>query len=81
MPNSRWDTLRWEGGTDGRLVLMDQTLLPLQVQECVCTSAEDVWQAIRRLSVRGAPAIGIAAAYGVVLGTATGGRRGPSLLC
>jgi methylthioribose-1-phosphate isomerase len=68
MPNSGWETLRWEGGTDGRLVLLDQTLLPTLVQECVCTSEQEVWQAIKRLSVRGAPAIGIAAAYGVVLG-------------
>ncbi len=68
MPSNRWETLRWEGSTDGRLVLLDQTLLPTRVEPCICNSAEDVWQAIRRLSVRGAPAIGIAAAYGVVLG-------------
>ena len=39
-----------------------------------CRTVEDVWQAIRQLSVRGAPAIGIAAAYGVCLGV-YGGRR------
>jgi methylthioribose-1-phosphate isomerase len=60
-------TLRWEGGVDGHLVLLDQTRLPGEVVELHCQTVEDVWQAIKRLSVRGAPAIGIAAAYGVVL--------------
>ncbi len=69
MPDSPWSTLRWEGGAkEGRLVVIDQTLLPTQMQTRVCTSVEDVWEAIRNLRVRGAPAIGIAAAYGVVLG-------------
>ena len=61
-------TLRWMGGADGRLRLLDQTLLPVECREIECATAEDVWHAIRRLSVRGAPAIGVAAAYGVVLG-------------
>ena len=60
-------TLRWEGGVDGHLVLLDQTRLPGEVVELHCQTVEDVWQAIKRLSVRGAPAIGIAAAYGVCL--------------
>jgi len=68
MTHVPYETLRWVGGVDGHLVLLDQTLLPLQEQELECTSVDDVWGAIRRLSVRGAPAIGIAAAYGVVLG-------------
>jgi methylthioribose-1-phosphate isomerase len=37
-----------------------------------CRTVEEVWQAIRRLSVRGAPAIGVAAAYGVCLGVQNG---------
>src|SRR5687768_1790158 len=61
-------TLRWIGGADGRLRLLDQTLLPAECREIECATADDVWHAIRRLSVRGAPAIGVAAAYGVVLG-------------
>jgi methylthioribose-1-phosphate isomerase len=61
-------TLRWEGHIDGRLWLLDQTLLPTEVREIECRSVEDVWEAIRSLRVRGAPAIGVAAAYGVVLG-------------
>jgi methylthioribose-1-phosphate isomerase len=60
-------TLRWEGDADGHLVLLDQTRLPNEVVELHCRTVEDVWHAIKRLSVRGAPAIGVAAAYGVCL--------------
>jgi methylthioribose-1-phosphate isomerase len=62
------ETLRWIGGPDGCLALIDQTLLPVELKEIQCRSVEAVWEAIRTLRVRGAPAIGIAAAYGVVLG-------------
>ncbi len=61
-------TLRWEGGVDGYLVLIDQTRLPVELVHLACHDATQVWQAIKQLSVRGAPAIGIAAAYGVCLG-------------
>ena len=61
-------TLRWEGDANGVLWLLDQTLLPNEVRDIECRTPEDVWGAIKRLSVRGAPAIGVAAAYGVVLG-------------
>jgi len=60
-------TLRWHGDTAGHLVLIDQTRLPGEVVELECYTVEDVWQAIQRLAVRGAPAIGCAAAYGVCL--------------
>jgi methylthioribose-1-phosphate isomerase len=60
-------TLRWIGNADGHLGLLDQTRLPLEVVEIECHTVEDVWQAINRLAVRGAPAIGVAAAYGVCL--------------
>ncbi|MEM9659070.1 MAG: S-methyl-5-thioribose-1-phosphate isomerase, partial [Planctomycetota bacterium] len=60
-------TLRWIGEVDGILALLDQTRLPGDVVEISCRTVEDVWQAIRRLAVRGAPAIGVAAAYGVCL--------------
>jgi len=66
---ANWETLRWQGERDGRLVLLDQTALPLEVREVVCGEVGQVWQAIRDLQVRGAAAIGVAAAYGVVLGT------------
>src|SRR5438105_5850122 len=64
-------TLQWSGGIDGRLVLIDQTLLPLELRQIECHDAESVWEAIRSLRVRGAPAIGIAAAYGVCVGLQT----------
>ncbi|HRX77590.1 MAG TPA: S-methyl-5-thioribose-1-phosphate isomerase, partial [Pirellulaceae bacterium] len=69
MSNSdRVETLRWVGDVDGHLVLIDQTLLPVEFQEIDCRSIEQVWEAIKQLRVRGAPAIGIAAAYGVCVG-------------
>ncbi|MFQ5805155.1 MAG: S-methyl-5-thioribose-1-phosphate isomerase [Phycisphaerae bacterium] len=62
-------TIAWSGGADGTLQLLDQTLLPRCVEIRTCATAEDVWEAIRELCVRGAPAIGVAAAYGLCLGT------------
>ncbi len=62
------ETLRWVGDERGHLVLIDQTRLPLELVELECRDVETVWEAIKQLRVRGAPAIGIAAAYGVVLG-------------
>ncbi len=62
-------TLEWVGGPDGLLRLLDQTRLPAEVVTRDCTTAEEVWEAIRTLRVRGAPAIGVAAAYGLCLGT------------
>jgi len=62
------ETLRWCGGVDGYLELVDQTLLPTEFRYRACRNLEMLCEAIRSLRVRGAPAIGIAAAYGVVLG-------------
>jgi methylthioribose-1-phosphate isomerase len=62
------ETLRWVGGCDGRLLMIDQTRLPSELAEVECVDVEAVFEAIRSLRVRGAPAIGIAAAYGVFLG-------------
>ncbi|THF83701.1 S-methyl-5-thioribose-1-phosphate isomerase [Cohnella fermenti] len=53
---------------DGTLELLDQRLLPGQIVYLKLTTPQDVWEAIRELKVRGAPAIGISAAFGVVLG-------------
>ena len=61
-------TLAWIGGVDGHLRIIDQTLLPAQFREIDLADPEKVWEAIRSLRVRGAPAIGVAAAYGLVLG-------------
>ena len=57
--------MRWSGD---ELLLLDQTLLPEREVWLPCRCPEDVAGAIRRLSVRGAPAIGVAAAYGLVVG-------------
>jgi methylthioribose-1-phosphate isomerase len=54
--------------TGGALELLDQTLLPGEEVWVRCEEPEQVADAIRRLAVRGAPAIGVAAAYGLVLG-------------
>ncbi len=68
-----FQTLEWRGDTGGHLVLLDQTRLPAETVYIECHTAADVWHAIKRLSVRGAPAIGVAAAYGVCVGV-NGGR-------
>jgi len=61
-------TIAWRGDTDGCLLLLDQTLLPAQRVVLELHDGQQVADAIRRLCVRGAPAIGVAAAYGLVLG-------------
>ena len=60
------NTVEW---SDGRLRLIDQTLLPLELCWVECITHEDVAEAIRRMKVRGAPAIGVTAAYGMALGS------------
>lgn len=60
-----FSALRWE---ERSLVLLDQTRLPEQEVYLVCKDYRTVADAIRRLAVRGAPAIGVAGAFGVVLG-------------
>lgn len=57
----------WQGQFDGELVLLDQTQLPGAVVHRTITDIDALRTAIIELAVRGAPAIGIAAAYGVVL--------------
>lgn len=58
-------TLRWNNNC---LILLDQTRLPLAEEYIECRDYRRVAEAIRRLEVRGAPAIGAAAAFGLVLG-------------
>ncbi len=70
--------VRWEGG---RLVLIDQTRLPVEEVERSYTAWTDVADAIRTLVVRGAPAIGVAAAFGVALAARQSGALDfPALL-
>ncbi|MFN3467911.1 MAG: s-methyl-5-thioribose-1-phosphate isomerase, partial [Candidatus Brocadiales bacterium] len=61
-------TIEWEGGRDGRMKIIDQTLLPGKLEFIYCDDVKTVWQAIKELKVRGAPAIGIAAAMGTYVG-------------
>ena len=61
-------TIRWVGGVGGYVELIDQTLLPGECRIIKVADVKTMWEAIKRLQVRGAPAIGIAAAYGAVLG-------------
>jgi len=63
-----FNTIRWQGGLAGHVELIDQTRLPTEMVCRNCCTAEEMWDAIKVLSVRGAPAIGIAAAMGLVLG-------------
>ncbi len=61
--------IEWVGdATTGHLRLLDQTRLPNEQVFLECRDVQSVWDAIKRLSVRGAPAIGIAAAFGCVVG-------------
>ncbi|MCW3012419.1 MAG: mtnA, partial [Solirubrobacterales bacterium] len=64
VPTAVFSAFRWSGN---RLDVLDQTRLPHAEAWVPCTRAADVADAIRRLAVRGAPNIGIAAAYGVAL--------------
>ncbi|MGW7579123.1 S-methyl-5-thioribose-1-phosphate isomerase [Streptomyces sp. NPDC054765] len=66
-------SLRWGEPPEGPvLVLLDQTRLPAEETELVCTDVPALVQAIRTLAVRGAPLLGIAGAYGVALAAARG---------
>lgn len=58
-------SIQWK---DNTLLLLNQTLLPNKVEYIECRDYQVVAQAINRLEVRGAPAIGVAAAFGIVLG-------------
>ncbi len=67
--------IRWE---DGTIVILDQTRLPAEEAYLRCERVDDLAEAIRRLAIRGAPLLGIAAAYGLALsarGQATGLRE------
>lgn len=68
------ETFYWR---DGAVHILDQTLLPDQVVYVTCRDYRDVAEAIRSMRVRGAPAIGAAAAYGMALAAlqATSGSR------
>jgi methylthioribose-1-phosphate isomerase len=60
--------LKWNGDVDGFLEIIDQRLLPTEYVKIQCRNIHTVCRSIKTLSVRGAPAIGVAAAYGLLLG-------------
>jgi methylthioribose-1-phosphate isomerase len=60
-------TIEWVGDADGAARLIDQTLLPNEVRYLDARDVETMWEAVKMLRVRGAPAIGIAAAFGMYL--------------
>ena len=68
------ETIEW---TPAGVVMIDQTRLPLVEEYVTCRTYEDVAAAIRNMVIRGAPAIGVAAAMGVALGVAK--ADGPGL--
>ncbi|MBE5315083.1 MAG: S-methyl-5-thioribose-1-phosphate isomerase [Xanthomonadales bacterium] len=84
MDYDRYDRVRAVRWTGEALDLLDQRLLPQQQERVLCRSSGEVARAIHALVVRGAPAIGIAAAWGVVLAarglTADTGARAAEML-
>lgn len=74
--------LRWVGDlTDGCVELIDQTQLPARLVWLPCRDAECMFEAIRALRVRGAPAIGVAAAFGLVLAVRGASERKDEFFC
>ena len=69
-------TIAWDAETDC-IVYIDQTLLPGRYDVMRCTTVEDLARAIRRLEIRGAPALGIAGAMGVALAAARSAETDP----
>ena len=60
-------TVKWVGSIDGSLEIIDQRRLPGEFVKLQCRDTEQLYDAIKTLAVRGAPAIGVAGAYGLVL--------------
>jgi len=61
------ETIKWIGDIDGWLELIDQRELPVKFVKIQCRSIEQLYDAIKTLAVRGAPAIGVSAGYGLSL--------------
>jgi methylthioribose-1-phosphate isomerase len=70
--------LAWLGD---RVRILDQTALPLEERYIECSTPEEIAMAIRRLAVRGAPLLGIAAAYGMALGALGSGGATSEAVC
>ncbi|HWC97185.1 MAG TPA: S-methyl-5-thioribose-1-phosphate isomerase [Candidatus Sulfopaludibacter sp.] len=67
------ETIQW---IDGAVVMIDQTRLPLHEEYVTCRTYEEVATAIRDMIIRGAPAIGVAAAMGVAIGVQQAAEEG-----
>jgi methylthioribose-1-phosphate isomerase len=63
----KFKTLSWIGGVDGFLEIIDQRRLPAEYKIIRCVTIKQLYAAIKSLAVRGAPAIGVAGAYGGVI--------------
>lgn len=61
------ETLKWVGDIEGFLEIIDQRKLPRSFEKLQCKTTEQLYEAIKTLAVRGAPAIGVAAAFGICL--------------
>lgn len=70
-------SIEWVGELDGYVLMIDQTRLPAALTMIECRDKETMREAITRLRIRGAPAIGIAAAMGAVLGVRDHQGRDP----
>lgn len=74
-------TVSWQDGDGGSVVLIDQTKLPNKLAYVRCTDYRQVADAIKKLVVRGAPAIGVTAAFGLALAAKSSAARDlPGLL-
>jgi len=62
-----FETLKWVGGIDGYLKFIDQRKLPGEFVKIQCRNIEQLCEAIKTLAIRGAPAIGVSAGYGLCL--------------
>ncbi|MEA3328696.1 MAG: S-methyl-5-thioribose-1-phosphate isomerase [Candidatus Omnitrophota bacterium] len=60
-----FSTIQW---SNGKVKIIDQTKLPVKLSYIYCRDVRSIWTAIKKMQIRGAPAIGITAAFGVVLG-------------
>ncbi|GAI19867.1 unnamed protein product, partial [marine sediment metagenome] len=57
-------TIEWK---EGKVFLIDQRKLPLKCEVINCSTYQEVAEAIKKMKIRGAPAIGVAAAFGMAL--------------
>lgn len=69
---SSFKTIEWK---DDRVLMIDQRKLPVEEVYVECLTFEDVARAIKEMVIRGAPAIGVAAAMGIALGAVKNGRK------